>query len=59
MFEFFFRYPSTVFSKGQFVLLGAWPAWVLGVLAIFSAVVVAAVLRRRSGNRPFAQSAVL
>lgn len=59
MFEFFFRYPSTVFSKGQFVLLGAWPVWVLGVLAIFAAVVVAWVLRRRSGNRPFVQSAAL
>lgn len=29
MFEFFFKYPSTVFSKGTFVLLGRWPVWVL------------------------------
>src|SRR5437879_9446768 len=36
MFEFLFKYPATVFSKGQFVLLSAWPAWVLGlaILAI-------------------------
>src|SRR3954471_18292171 len=36
MFEFFFKYPATVFSKGQFVLLSAWPAWTLlvAILAI-------------------------
>src|SRR3954469_3424286 len=39
MFEFLFKYPATVFSKGQFVLLSAWPAWVLllGILAIAAA----------------------
>src|SRR5438874_11628032 len=31
MFEFLFKYPATVFSKGQFVLLGSWPAWALGI----------------------------
>ncbi len=29
MFQFFFKYPMPVFSKGKFVLLGAWPGWVL------------------------------
>lgn len=29
MFEFLFKYPATVFSKGQLVLLGSWPVWVL------------------------------
>lgn len=29
MFEFLFKYPPTVFSKGTFVLLGSWPHWVL------------------------------
>jgi len=29
MFEFFFKYPMTVFTKGKFVLLGAWPGWAL------------------------------
>jgi len=29
MFEFLFKYPSTVFSKGTFVLLGQWPLWIL------------------------------
>ena len=34
MFEFLFKYPASVFSKGSFVLLGPWPKWllVLGIL---------------------------
>jgi uncharacterized membrane protein len=32
MFEFLFKYPATVFSKGQFVFLGAWPVWVMLLL---------------------------
>ena len=31
MFEFFFKYPSPVFTKGRFVLLSTWPAWLLPV----------------------------
>ena len=34
MFEFFFRYPTEVFSKGDFVLLGPWPKWVLWLLIV-------------------------
>jgi len=34
MFEFFFRYPTEVFSKGDFVLLGAWPKWILWLLIV-------------------------
>ena len=34
MFEFFFKYPSTVFSKGTLVLLGRWPVWVLFIILI-------------------------
>ena len=29
MFQFLFKYPSSIFSKGEFVLLGGWPKWVL------------------------------
>jgi uncharacterized membrane protein len=29
MFEFLFKYPASVFSRGTFVLLGSWPRWVL------------------------------
>ncbi len=31
MFEFFFKYPASVFSKGSFVLLAGWPVWLLAV----------------------------
>src|SRR5579872_205947 len=31
MFELFFKYPATVFSKGKFVLLAGWPWWLLGI----------------------------
>ena len=36
MFEFFFKYPMPVFTKGKFVLLGAWPGWVLLLLIVAS-----------------------
>ena len=29
MFEFLFKYPVPVFTRGRYVLLGAWPGWVL------------------------------
>jgi uncharacterized membrane protein len=29
MFQFLFKYPAAVFSKGKLVLLGPWPSWVL------------------------------
>ena len=37
MFEFLFKYPVPVFTRGRYVLLGAWPGWVL-VLAILLSV---------------------
>ena len=36
MFEFFFKYPFPVFTKGKFILLGAWPGWVLLLLIAVS-----------------------
>src|SRR5215469_17448947 len=37
MFEFLFKYPSPVFTKGRFVLLSSWLAWLLPVLiAVFT-----------------------
>src|SRR5579864_6760117 len=35
MFEFLFKYPRTVFTKGTFVLLGQWPVWLL-ILALLA-----------------------
>jgi uncharacterized membrane protein len=53
MFEFLFKYPSTVFSKGTFVLLGQWPLWVL--IAAFVAAVLGlgwTIWRRRRAVAP-------
>ena len=36
MFEFLFKYPMTVFTKGKLVLLGAWPGWLLILLIVAS-----------------------
>lgn len=47
MFEFLFKYPPSVFAKGNFVLLGSWPVWVLIALLIASAVALGWVIWRR------------
>jgi uncharacterized membrane protein len=47
MFEFFFKYPLAVFTKGKFVLLGAWPGWILLLLAVGSAVGLGLLVRAR------------
>ena len=52
MFEFFFKYPLTVFSKGTFVLLGGWPGWALGAAILAAAVGFALLVRSRSTGSP-------
>ena len=47
MFQFLFKYPVSIFSKGQFVLLGAWPGWVLALLVAAAAGGFALLLRAR------------
>ena len=47
MFEFFFRYPIPVFTKGKYVLLGSWPGWVLVLLLVVSAAVLGWLTWRR------------
>jgi uncharacterized membrane protein len=47
MFEFFFKYPLTVFTKGKFVLLAAWPGWILLLLMAGSAVGLGLLVRAR------------
>ena len=34
MFEFLFKYPPAIFSKGKFVLLSPWPVWLLILLVL-------------------------
>jgi len=49
MFEFLFKYPLSVFSKGHFVLMGSWPRWllILGVLAAAGALAVFLIGKRK------------
>jgi uncharacterized membrane protein len=47
MFEFFFKYPRSVYARGQFALLGAWPKWVLIVLIVAAAAGLAWLIRSR------------
>jgi uncharacterized membrane protein len=47
MFQFLFKYPSTVFRKGHFVLLGSWPAWLLPVAMGTVGVALALLIRWR------------
>src|SRR4030088_2990771 len=47
MLQFFFKYPSPVFTKGRFVLLSAWPAWLLPVLIVAAAGGLALLVRWR------------
>src|SRR5690348_15318582 len=47
MFEFFLKYPRSVYSRGQFALLGAWPKWVLVLLVLAAAAALAWLIRSR------------
>ncbi len=51
MFEFLFKYPATVFSKGKLVLLGPWPNWVLFLAIICAGSVLGYVLFRTTMAR--------
>ena len=46
MFEFFFKYPRSVYERGHFALLGAWPIWVLALLIVIAAAGLAFLIRR-------------
>src|ERR1700685_4649442 len=47
MFEFFFKYPRSVYTRGQFSLLGAWPKWMLMLLILAAAGGLAWLIRSR------------
>ncbi|GAC1421403.1 MAG: hypothetical protein NVSMB62_16290 [Acidobacteriaceae bacterium] len=47
MFELLFKYPIPVFTKGKYILLGAWPAWVLLLLIVDVAIALAWLTWRR------------
>jgi uncharacterized membrane protein len=48
MFEFLFKYPPAAFAKGHLVLLGGWPAWILGALIAAAAAVLALLIVMRA-----------
>ncbi len=37
MFEFLFKYPPAIFSKGKFTLLTPWPVWLMPLLLVLAA----------------------
>jgi uncharacterized membrane protein len=47
MFEFFLKYPRSVYARGQFALLGAWPKWTLVLLILAAAAGLAWLIRSR------------
>jgi uncharacterized membrane protein len=47
MFQFFFKYPRSVYERGQFALLGAWPKWMLVLLIVAAAAGLAWLIRSR------------
>src|ERR1700728_4039165 len=63
MFEFFFRYPARVFSKGDFVLLSGWPKWILCILLVGAAAALGwriySRIRRAEHNLKYWQAAVI
>jgi uncharacterized membrane protein len=47
MFEFLFKYPRSVYARGQFSLLGAWPKWMLVLMILAAAASLAWLIRSR------------
>jgi uncharacterized membrane protein len=47
MFQLLFKYPTAIFTKGQFVLLGSWPVWLLVLLICASSAGLALLIRSR------------
>ena len=58
MFELLFKYPASIFHKGQFVFMAPWPLWMLGVAILAAAALLFWHVRRNhdmlSGLRPLA-----
>nr|MDP9113859.1 hypothetical protein [Acidobacteriota bacterium] len=51
MFELFFKYPQSVFSRGTFVLLGGWPIWLLMLGILAAAAGLGYLVWNRAGGR--------
>jgi uncharacterized membrane protein len=47
VFRFLFKYPLSTFSRGHFVLLGAWPVWMLWLSIAVVSAVLALIIRSK------------
>jgi hypothetical protein len=47
MFEFLFKYPPTVFARGDYLFLSPWPVWWLGALLTLASLLLAWTILRR------------
>src|SRR6266700_5643843 len=58
MFEILFKYPASLYHKGQFVFLTPWPIWLLGAAILIAGLLLFWHVRRNhgmlSGLRPIA-----
>ena len=53
MFEYLFKYPSPVFTRGRLVLLSAWPGWMLAaIIALFTVALALLTYRKISTAAP-------
>ncbi|HYM13126.1 MAG TPA: hypothetical protein VEU62_20465 [Bryobacterales bacterium] len=59
MFEFLFKYPPTVFRKGEFLFLSGWPLWLLVLLILAAAAGLAWHVRRRGERFSAARQAAI
>ncbi len=50
MFQFLFNYPTAIFSKGELILLGSWPRWILWLLVVVVAAGLGFLIRSRLSN---------
>src|SRR5579872_4158008 len=49
MFELLFKYPASLFHKGQFVMLAPWPLWLLAIAILAAAAILFLHVRRNHG----------
>jgi uncharacterized membrane protein len=53
VFKFFFKYPLSTFSRGHFVLSGAWPAWMLWLAIAIVSASLALIIRAKLPRNDF------
>src|SRR4051812_40476697 len=47
MFQFLFKYPLPVFTKGHLVLLSTWPGWLLPCVILVAVIALGVLIRSR------------